>query len=212
MKKLLFFPLLFLACFVEAQSVGIGTVSPNNSSILDLGPSGKPLVLPRLTSAEMSGVVNPDRGMLIYNTDEQQLYGYTRYRTALLPGQSNNKWQPVSTGPRMIAWGVVDSFGTEINGSATYSVTWDVTNHWYRLTLTNPHQYYKDSMMLMITAVGNGSWDQAVSTGELIEVSGRLASIKFTDVSRIAGGFNTLDSRRRSGFHFALYDLRKEPY
>ncbi|MEO6729671.1 MAG: hypothetical protein ABIN01_00510 [Ferruginibacter sp.] len=26
------------------------------------------------------------------------------------------------------------------------------------------------------------------------------------------GGFCTLESRRRSGFHFELYDLRKEPY
>ena len=64
----------------------------------------------------------------------------------------------------MMAWGVVDSFGTELNGSVSYSVTWDATNHWYRLSLSNPHEYYKDSMLLMVTAVGNGSWDQAVST------------------------------------------------
>jgi hypothetical protein len=212
MKKIFAFPFLFFFYFANAQTVGIGTTTPNSSSVLDLGPSAKPLVLPRLSLTQMNAVTNPAQGMIIYNTDEHQLYSYMRYRTALLIGQSDNRWQPVSTGPRMLAWGVVDSFGTEINGSLSYSVTWDATNHWYRLSLTNPHEYYKDSMLLMITAVGNGSWDQAVSTGELIEAGGRLASIKFTDVSRIAGGFNTLESRRRSGFHFTLYDLRKEPY
>ncbi len=214
MKKITLFPLLFLSFFSMAQttSVGIGTTTPNSSSILDLGPSAKPFVLPRLTLTQMNAVTSPVQGMLIYNTTEHQLYGYMRYRTSLIINQSPNRWQPVSTGPRMLAWGVVDSFGTEINGSLTYSVTWDATNHWYRLSLTNPHDYYKDSMLLMVTAVGNGSWDQAVSTGELIEAGGRLASIKFTDVSRIAGGFNTLESRRRSGFHFTLYDLRKTPY
>ena len=212
MKKMIISCLLALPSFAMAQSVGIGTTSPNSSSSLDLGPSAKPIVLPRLSLTEMNAVTSPSQGMLIYNTTEHQLYSYMRYRTSLLIGQNSNRWQPVSTGPRMMAWGVVDSFGTEINGSLSYSVTWDETNHWYRLSLTNPHEYYKDSMLLMVTAVGNGSWDQAVSTGELIEANGRLASIKFTDVSRIVGGFNTLESRRRSGFHFALYDLRKDPY
>ena len=210
MKNIFFLSVLFISNSLMSQSVGIGTETPNSSSVLDLGPSAKPLVLPRLTFSQMNAVTSPAQGMLIYNTTEHQLYGYMRYRTSI--AQSNNRWQPVSTGPRMLAWGVVDSFGVEKTGSLGYSVTWDATNNWYRLSLTNPHEYYKDSMLLMITAVGNGSWDQAVSTGELIEAGGRFASIKFTDVSRIADGFNTLESRRRSGFHFVLYDLRKEPY
>ena len=212
MKKFIIFPLLFISSVVISQAVGIGTDTPNPSSSLDLGPSAKPLVLPRLSNAEMNGITGPALGMMVYNTDEHQLYSYMRYRTSLLIGQSNSRWQPVSTGPRMMAWGIVDSFGTELNGSLSYSVTWDATNNWYRLSLSNPHEYFKDSMLLMVTAVGNGSWDQVVSTGELIEANGRLASIKFTDVSRIVGGFNTLESRRRSGFHFTIYDLRKDPY
>ncbi len=212
MKKINFFPLLFLSCFTLAQSVGIGTTTPNSSSSLDLGPSAKPLILPRLTSSQMNAVTGASEGMLLYNTNEQQMYGYMRYRTSITPLLSNYRWQPVSTGPRMLAWGIVDSFGTEINGSLSYNVTWDATNHWYQLDLTSPHEYYKDSMLLIITPVGNGSWDQAVSTGELIQSPSRYATIKFTDVSRIAAGFSTLNSRRRSGFHFTLYDLRKQPY
>ncbi len=212
MKKVIILPLLFFHSFLFAQSVGIGTTAPNSSSILDLGPSAKPFVLPRLTATQMNDVTSPAQGMLIYNSTEHQLYSYMRYRTSLLIGQNNNRWQPVSSGPRMLAWGIVDSFGTEINGSLTYSVSWDATNNWYRLSLTNPHEYYKDSMLLMVNAVGNGSWDQVISTGEIIDAGGRHASIKFTDVSRIVAGANSLDTRRRSSFHFTLYDLRKNPY
>ncbi len=212
MKKFLFIPLLCMFQIGFTQSVGIGTTTPNSSSVLDLGPSGKPLILPRLSTSEMNSVNSNAQGMIIYNTDEQQLYGYMRYRSSFFIGQSNFRWQPISTGPRMLAWGVVDSFGTEINGGNTHTVTWDQTNNWYRMSLTNPHKYYKDSMLLLITAVGNGTWDQVVSTGELIENSARLASIKFTDVSRIASGYSSLNSRRRSGFHFVLYDMRKDPY
>lgn len=212
MKNNFLLAFLFISFFAAAQSVGIGTTSPNSSSVLDMGPSAKPVILPRLTSAQMNAVTGAAQGMMIYNTDEHQLYGYMRYRTSFLIGQSNQKWQPISTGPRMLAWGVVDSFAAEINGSNTHSISWDATNNWYKFGLTNPHEYYKDSMLLIITPVGNGSWDQAVSTGELIEGANRFATIKFTDVSRIAAGYSTLNSRRRSGFHFVLYDLRKDPF
>jgi len=212
MKKFMLLPFLFLSTFLFAQSVGIGTATPNSSSVLDLGPSAKPFVLPRLTSPQMSAVNQPAQGMLIYNSTEHQLYSFMRYRSNQVIGQSSNRWQPVSTGPRMLAWGVVDSFGTQLSGSLTYTVTWDATNNWYRLGLISPHEYYKDSMLLMITAVGSQSWDQVVSTQEIIESQDRFASIKFTDVSRIADGFSVLNSRRRSGFHFTLFDLRKDPY
>lgn len=212
MKKFLILPFLFLTTFATGQSVGIGTTTPNASSVLDLGPSAKPLVLPRLSSAEMNAVTGAAQGMIIYNTDEHQLYSFMRYRTPPLLFLPSSRWQPVSTGPRMLAWGVLDSFATTLTGSGTFSLAWDATNNWYRLSLTNPFEYYKDSMLLMITPVGNGSWDQAVSTGEIIETNVRVASIKFTDVSRVVAGFSALNSRRRSGFHFVLYDLRKDPY
>lgn len=214
MKKLILIPILFISFFALSQSVGIGTNTPNTSSSLDMGPSGKPVILPRLSTEQMNAVTSATEGMMLYNTTEKQIYTYTRFSTLVF----NNinipiyKWMPVSTGPRMMSWGVVDSFATEISGNNLHNITWDATNNWYRLGLSNPHEYYKDSMLLLITPVGNGSWDQAVSTGELIEGNSRFATIKFTDVSRIAAGFSTLNSRRRSGFHFILYDLRKTPY
>jgi hypothetical protein len=197
----------------NTQSVGIGTTNPNVNSSLDLGNAGKPLVIPRMTSVQMATINNSSLnvGMIIYNSTENQFYGHMRYRSSNIIGQSNYKWQPISTGPQMVAWGVVDSFGTEINGSGNYSVVWDATNNWYTLTVTS-QPYYKDSMILLITVVGNGSWDQAIATGELVESTTRRASIKFIDISRSILGWAELDKRRRSNFHFVLYNLRKDPF
>jgi hypothetical protein len=196
---------------LNAQSVGIGTTNPNAASILDLGPSGKPLILPRLTSPQMNAVSPLAQGMIVYNTTEHQLYSWMRFRSTNIIGQATSRWQPISTGPAMLAWGVVDSFDAVKSGSGNFSVNWDEAERWYTITTTS-HPYYKDSMLLMITPVGNGSWDQAVATGELIDGSIRRATIKFTDVSRIANGWTLESSRRRSWFHFVLYDLRKDPY
>lgn len=213
MKHLLltFCSMALASCLLTAQSVGIGTTNPNAGSILDLGPAGKPLILPRLTSPQMNAVSSQAQGMIVYNTTEHQLYANMRFRSATIIGQTTNRWQPISTGPAMIAWGVVDSFDAVKTGSGNFSVSWNETERWYELTTTS-HPYYKDSMLLMITPVGNGSWDQAVATGELIEGSVRRATIKFTDVSRISNGWTLEASRRRSWFHFVLYNLRKDPY
>lgn len=214
MKKTFLIALLFACNFGFAQSVGIGTTTPHNSSSLDMGPSAKPVILPRLTTVQMNAVTSPIEGMMLYNTTEKQLYGYMRSSSLNFNGFeiALYKWLPVSSAPRMLTWGVVDSFAAEISGNTLHNISWDATNNWYKLSLSHPHEYYKDSMLLIITPVGNGSWDQAVSTGELIEGASRFGTIKFTDVSRIAAGFSTLNSRRRSGFHFILYDLRKMPY
>jgi hypothetical protein len=198
----------------NSGSVGIGTSNPNSNASLDLGSSGRPVILPRLSSEAMNAVSNPEQGMMVYNTTEHQLYSYMRYRTLLIvpPGQSNFRWQPVSTGPRILAWGVVDSMANTITGGGTHTITYDESNRWYRLGLSYPHQYYKDSMLLIVTAVGNGSWDQAIATSELIEGQTRLANIKFVGVSRTLAGFPYNERRGRSKFHFVLYDLRKDPY
>lgn len=211
MKKLFLLLIIVGQTIISiAQSVGIGTTTPNSSSTLDMGPSGKPMILPRMNTTQMNAVTNRAQGMLIYNNTEHQLYSYVK--TGEVLGGDVNKWQPITTGPRMIAWGIVDSFAVELNGSGNYNVAWDDENRWFTLT-TDFVPFYKDSMMLIITAVGNSSWDQAISVGELANSpTDRKATIKFTDMSKVAAGFSVLDRRGRSWFYFTLYDLRKEPY
>ena len=70
MKKISCFLILtfFLApVFVGAQ-VGIGTVNPDPSALLELYSNSEGLLVPRMTSSERDLIVAPAIGLLIYNT------------------------------------------------------------------------------------------------------------------------------------------------
>ena len=59
--------ILILSSPVSAQTV-LGGETPDNSAILDLQSNSKGLLLPRLTTAQRDAIVNPQSGLLIYNT------------------------------------------------------------------------------------------------------------------------------------------------
>jgi len=56
-------------------TIGINNNSPNSNSILDIGPSGKPIILPKLTGAQISALTAAE-GMLVYNTTDETLDYY----------------------------------------------------------------------------------------------------------------------------------------
>ena len=218
---------LLVSVLVNAQgNVGIGTNNPNNSAILDLTSTTKAFLPPRMTSSQMDAIPSPAYGSIVFN---QSLYTHMTYSrigykpSNILPGfyTSNANWFPLNAGPKVLAWGFVDSSGGNentttaasapiISGSGNFSVTWQGKpsgKKWYELSLYNDN-FDQDSMLLMITPVGNGSWDVSVSLGEVISGSDANASIKFVDISRSVSNWPEIDRRRRSRFYFVLYDLR----
>lgn len=70
------FTLIFL-CLISIQltnaQVGIGTTTPDDSSILDIDSNNQGLLLPRLTTAQRDAIVNPANGLIIYNIDSDEL-------------------------------------------------------------------------------------------------------------------------------------------
>ena len=64
---------LFLFPLLSYSQVGIGTTVPDESSILDVSSTNKGVLHPRLTEAERDGIVNPAKGLVIYNLDEDCL-------------------------------------------------------------------------------------------------------------------------------------------
>ncbi len=56
----------------SAVSVGIGTATPNTSSILDLTSTTRALIVPRMTKGQRNTIVSPIAGMVIYQTDGVQ--------------------------------------------------------------------------------------------------------------------------------------------
>jgi len=64
---LLFITFLMISQILISQ-VGIGTVTPDTSSILDIYANNKGILLPRLTTMERDAISSPANGLLIYNT------------------------------------------------------------------------------------------------------------------------------------------------
>ncbi|MBO9613355.1 MAG: hypothetical protein J7619_11695 [Dyadobacter sp.] len=57
--------------------VGIGTQTPDASAQLDIVSTAKGLLVPRMTSAQRTAVVNPAEGLLVYDTDSKHFWFYT---------------------------------------------------------------------------------------------------------------------------------------
>lgn len=57
-------------------NVGIGTSSPNASSILDIRTTTKGVLFPRLTTAQINAITSPADGLMIYNTDLKTICFY----------------------------------------------------------------------------------------------------------------------------------------
>jgi hypothetical protein len=66
--KYLFIFFILLSSRSLYGQVGIGTVTPENSSILDISSSSKGLLIPRLSTLQRDAIVSPAEGLLIYNT------------------------------------------------------------------------------------------------------------------------------------------------
>ena len=64
-------PIANLAAFAvdSSANVGIGTITPGASSLLDLTSTTKGFVLPRMTQAERNAIVAKVAGMMVYQTD-----------------------------------------------------------------------------------------------------------------------------------------------
>jgi hypothetical protein len=74
-----FFSLLSLALLpglALAQSVGVGTNSPNASAALDVSSADKGFLVPRLTAAQRSGISQPATGLLVYQTESPAGFYY----------------------------------------------------------------------------------------------------------------------------------------
>ena len=66
-KKILFY-CIFLISFISKAQVGIGTVSPNASSMLDITSNNKGLLIPRVSltsSSDVTTIASPTTSLFI---------------------------------------------------------------------------------------------------------------------------------------------------
>jgi len=60
------------------QGVAINTTGapPDGSAMLDVSSTGKGILIPRMNNGQMTGMLNPANGLLVYNTEYNCFYHY----------------------------------------------------------------------------------------------------------------------------------------
>lgn len=99
MTKIIFFTLVLVSqvLFAQNQNVGIGTSTPDPSSVLDISAVDKGILIPRMTSLEMASINNPVTGLTVFNTTDKHLYVFdsslNKYKQVQYSGVTVNRWQ-----------------------------------------------------------------------------------------------------------------------
>lgn len=75
-KQLLLLGIFAMPITISAQ-IGIGTSSPDASAALDVSSTSQGLLIPRMTTAQISNISNPANGLLVFNTSIMALQMYT---------------------------------------------------------------------------------------------------------------------------------------
>lgn len=62
----------------QTQNIGVGTLTPDNSAVLDLSPpsNDKGLLVPRLTAGQRIAITNPANALLVFDTDSNCFFFY----------------------------------------------------------------------------------------------------------------------------------------
>ena len=96
-----------------AKSLGIGTNSPNASSILDITSTTRGLLIPRMTSTQKSNILTPATGLMVYDITLNQLQTWNGTVWTSLGGVSDGDKGDIIVGSAgtvfTIDSGVVDS-------------------------------------------------------------------------------------------------------
>lgn len=70
----LFFTIKFT--YAQNENVGIGTLTPHPSAVLELAADDKGLLVPSLSTLQRIGIQNPEDGLLVYDQDLHQFWYY----------------------------------------------------------------------------------------------------------------------------------------
>jgi uncharacterized protein (TIGR02145 family) len=95
MNQLYCIALFLLFTNAMCAQVGINTDNnpPDPSAMLDVKSTTRGLLIPRMTSSQIGGLINPANGLQAFNTDDGKMYIYV---------SSEGKWKEVSYGTGFI--------------------------------------------------------------------------------------------------------------
>ncbi|HDZ04247.1 hypothetical protein LCGC14_0240040 [marine sediment metagenome] len=128
-SKLLILFLLSITLHGNAQSVGINTLSPDASAALDIQSTTGGLLIPRMTTAQITALTNPADGLLIFDTDKQNTVMFVQGAVYDLYNRVATTAFTILSGITPSGWLSVDTISpVELLGLAIHRFQLDLTN------------------------------------------------------------------------------------
>ena len=119
MKTLHYFFLLTLLCANTFAQVGIGTTTPDSSSILHLESTDAGILIPRLTNAQKISIPSPAKGLLIYQTNSKDGFWY----------YDGSQWLPFKSAYTFNNGLSTSGNNAQLGGSLIKNTTLDLDNY-----------------------------------------------------------------------------------
>jgi len=209
----------------EAQggSVGVGTVLPDQSAILDVSSSNKGVLFPRMTREQRDAIQSPAAGLLIYQTDVSPGYyfflnGWQPISSSLAAGANrslSNLTAPTSINVDLLPAGSGNlNMGSTSNGwrdiyltSALYLqggryLSMQGTNNFFGTNAGNPAITGSDNTAVGAAAMGNntaGHWNTATGAEAMY--------LNSTGVTNAAYGYRSMYSNTSGQFNSSFGGL-----
>ncbi len=178
MKKitLLFVAILTIAGNMLLAQVAVNTdgTPPDSSAILDLKSTNGGLLLPRMNTMQISGISNPAAGLLVFNTDSSDFYGFNGSMwialwnngdtlddwycgRPIIDSRDGQTYETIQIGTQ--CWMVENlNIGTMITGSGNQTDNDTIEKYCYNNSTTNCDTYgglyLWDEMMQYVTTEG----------------------------------------------------------
>ena len=200
--------LLCCSCYFSFAQVGIGTTSPDPSSILHVESLDKGILVPRLSTAQINAITNPATGLIVYNTDMNE-FQFNCSTTAIpdwskISHSSSVKYSNTNTATNInsSAYADIPIFGsidwnddTTLYNQSGNTITLNTTGR-YRITVNisytvpnagnSSHQRVSVEAQVAINGIPTGT---IANTGYVRRANGHNeASLHITEVFNITAG------------------------
>lgn len=186
MKHLLLINLFILSIIsieLNAQNVGLGTNTPDNSAKLDINASTKGVLIPRVAltmSTSASPITTPQNSLLVYNTATvaDVFPGYYYWST------SSSSWVRMIDSPSWHLTGNSGVTGSHFIGSINAADLIFKTTNTTRATISSLGNFgIGDASPNSLLTVGNGDLFQVDSSGRAKSINGTGALPSFSFVN-----------------------------
>ncbi len=175
---------LFLLSANIYSQVGIGTLTPNASAMLDVESTTKGLLTPRMTSAERTAISNPANGLLVYDTTENAFYFYKSATWTKLDSQVRDNYKLIKSAADLSAeltagggskYLLNSNTLYEINGTINLAYPIDINNAYVMGLDTNEDKLVRASGNLFVGNQGGSIKNLTLAGGTIFNLTGSAA-------------------------------------